>query len=71
MCIPEDDLPKNVLLSEFAEEEMDHILDKAVKLFDDDLEKLINDLKFKQIELNENILQLVSSINNRRFESFL
>lgn len=71
MCIPEDDLPKNVLLSEFAEEEMYHILDKAVKLFDDDLEKLINDLKFKQIELNENILQLVSSINNRRFESFL
>ena len=71
MCVPEDDLPKNVLLSEFAEEEMDHILDKAVKLFDDDLEKLINDLKFKQIELNENILQLVSSINNRRFESFL
>lgn len=55
MCFPEDDLPKNILLSEFAEEETDHILDKAVKLFDDDSEKLINDLKFKQTELNENI----------------
>ena len=68
MCFPEDDLPKNILLSEFTEEEINHILYKAVKLFDDDLEKLINDLKFKQTELNESIQTLVSSINNRRWK---
>jgi len=68
MCFPENDLPKNILLSEFSEEEIDRILDKAVKLFDDDLEKLVNGIEFKQTELNESIRQLVSSINNRRWK---
>jgi len=68
MCFPEDDLPKNVLLSEFTEDEIENISEKASRLFCDNLEELISDIEFKQSDLNENIQQLVSSINDRREE---
>ncbi len=68
MCFPEDDLPKNVLLSEFTEDEIENISKKARGLFCDDLKELISDIEFEQSDLNENIQQLVSSINNRRWK---
>ncbi len=68
MCFPEDDLPKNVLLSEFTEDEIENISKKASGLFCDDLKELISDIEFEQSNLNENIQQLVSSINKRRKE---
>lgn len=68
MCFPEDDLPKNVLLSEFTEDEIENISKKASELFCDDLKELISDIEFEQTELNENIQQLVSSINNHRWK---
>ena len=68
MCFPEDDLPKNVLLSEFTEDEIENISKKASELFSDDLEELIEDIEFEQSNLNESIQQLVLSINNLRKE---